>query len=131
MTVLLCDDNKMNCDIAEHLLNKAGASVMIADNGEKAVELFRQSPIGGIDVILMDVMMPVMDGLEAAKTIRMLARPDATLVPIIAMTAKAFDEDVRRSLNAGMNEHLSKPIYGKVLVSTLMKYKRVEEKINI
>lgn len=131
MTVLLCDDNKMNCDIAEHLLIKAGASVMIADNGEKAVELFRSIPAGDIDVILMDVMMPVMDGLEAAKTIRMLPRPDATLVPIIAMTAKAFDEDVKKSLNAGMNEHLSKPIYGKVLISTLMKYKRVEDKINI
>ncbi len=124
MTVLLCDDNKMNCDIAEHLLKKAGAAVMIADDGKKAVELFKKSRIGSIDVILMDVMMPVMDGLEAAKTIRMLARPDATLVPIIAMTAKAFDDDVQRSLNAGMNEHLSKPIYGKVLISTLMKYKR-------
>lgn len=124
MNVLLCDDNKMNCDIAEHLLSKAGAAVTIAENGEQAVELFRRSRTGSIDVILMDVMMPVMDGLEAATAIRTLARPDAALVPIIAMTAKAFDEDIQKSLAAGMNEHLSKPIRGKVLIATLMKYKK-------
>ena len=129
MTVLLCDDNKMNCDIAEHLLVKAGATVMMADDGEMAVDLFKSSRPGNIDVILMDVMMPVMDGLEAAKTIRMLARPDATLVPIIAMTSKAFDEDIQKSLAAGMTEHLSKPIRGKVLTATLMKYKKKENSL--
>ena len=93
------------------------------------MDAFRRSPAGTYDAILMDVMMPVMDGLEAAKTIRMLARPDATLVPIIAMTAKAFDEDIQKSLAAGMTEHLSKPIRGKVLTATLMKYKKKENSL--
>ena len=94
-----------------------------ACNGEEAVKAFENSDIGSINVILMDVMMPVMNGLEATKKIRLLCRPDAGSVPIISMTANAFEEDVEKSLAAGMNEHLSKPINGKLLVSTLMKYK--------
>lgn len=124
MTVLLCDDNMLNCNIAERLLKKADANVLVAFSGEKAIEIFESSDIGSIDAILMDVMMPETDGLEATKRIRSLDRPDAASIPIIAMTANAFEEDVQKSLEAGMNEHLSKPINGKLLVSTLMKYKR-------
>ena len=124
MTILLCDDNMLNRNIAERLLAKAGADVLIACNGEEAVQTFEHSVIGSIDVILMDVMMPVMDGLEATKKIRLLDRTDAESIPIIAMTANAFEEDIQKSLAAGMNEHLSKPINGKLLVSTLIKYKK-------
>lgn len=124
MTILLCDDNMLNRNIAERLLKKAEADVLIACNGEEAVQTFEHSDIGSIDVILMDVMMPVMDGLEATKKIRLLDRPDAKNIPIISMTANAFEEDIQKSLAAGMNEHLSKPINGKLLVSTLMKYKK-------
>ena len=126
MTVLLCEDNLLNCDIAEHVLKKAGADVIIAYNGEEAVQIFESSGVGSIDVILMDVMMPVMDGLEATKRIRSLCRADAGSIPIIAMTANAFEEDVEKALSAGMNEHLSKPINGKFLVSALLKYKKNE-----
>ena len=124
MTILLCDDNMLNRNIAEHLLKKAEADVLIACNGEEAVQTFEHSDIGSIDVILMDVMMPVMDGLDATKKIRSLCRPDAESIAIISMTANAFEEDIQKSLAAGMNEHLSKPINGKLLVSTLMKYKK-------
>ena len=124
MTVLLCEDNRLNCEIAEHILKKAEADVIIACNGKEAVQAFESSGVGGIDVILMDVMMPVMDGLEATKRIRSLGRPDAGSIPILAMTANAFKEDVQKTLAAGMNEHLSKPINGKLLVSTLLKYKK-------
>ena len=124
MTVLLCEDNLLNCDIAAHILKKAGAEVIVAYNGEEAVRLFESSGVGSMDAILMDVMMPVMDGLEATKTIRSLSRPDAESIPIIAMTANAFEEDIKKSSAAGMNEHLSKPINGKRLVSTLLKYKK-------
>ena len=124
MTILLCEDNLLNCNIAEHILKKAEAAVLIAENGEEAVQIFESSRIGSIDAILMDVMMPVMDGLEATKRIRSLDRPDAGSIPIIAMTANAFEEDVQKTLAAGMNEHLSKPINRKLLVSTLLKYNR-------
>ena len=124
MTVLLCEDNLLNCDIAAHILKKAGAEVIVAYNGEEAVRLFESSGVGSMDAILMDVMMPVMDGLEATKTIRSLSRPDAESIPIIAMTANAFEEDIKKSSAAGMNEHLSQPINGKRLVSTLLKYKK-------
>lgn len=124
MTVLLCDDNKLNLNIAERLLKKAGANVILAFGGEEAIEYFENSDVGSIDVILMDVMMPDTDGLEATKRIRSLCRPDAASVPIISMTANAFEEDVQKSLSAGMNGHFSKPINGKLLVSTVMKYKK-------
>ena len=93
-------------------------------NGEEAVRIFADSRPGEIDAILMDVMMPVMDGLEATRAIRSLNRPDGKSVSIIAMTANAFEEDVKKTLAAGMNEHLSKPINGKLLVSNLLKYKK-------
>ncbi len=122
MTILLCDDNKMNRNIAEHLLKKSEADILIASNGKEALDLFASSEVGSIDLILMDVMMPVMDGLEATRKIRSLARPDAATVPIVAMTANAFDEDVRKTAAAGMNEHLSKPIGGKRMIGALLKY---------
>ena len=90
-----------------------------AENGQLAVDLFSQSPQNAYDAILMDVRMPVMDGLKATETIRALNRPDAQTVPIIAMTANAFDEDVQRSLQAGMNAHLSKPVEPERLYETL------------
>lgn len=123
MRILLAEDNMLNRDIAEHILTKAGASVVVACDGEEAVEAFEASDVGSIHVVLMDVMMPVMDGLEATGAIRSLNRPDAKSVPIVAMTANAFDEDVKRTLAAGMNEHLSKPICEKILVSSLIKYR--------
>ena len=123
MTVLLCDDNILNRDIAEHILKKADANVIIACDGEEAVQAFENCAIGSVDVILMDIMMPVMDGLMAAEKIRSLCRADAKSVPIIAMTANAFEEDIQKTLAAGMNEHLSKPINKKLLISTLLKYK--------
>lgn len=126
MTVLLAEDNKLNRDIAAHVLQKAGARVLIACDGEEAVQTFLQSDIGSIDVILMDVMMPVMDGLEATKRIRSLSRPDGKSVSIIAMTANAFEEDIKKTLGAGMNEHLSKPVRKNRLLSCLLKYKRAD-----
>lgn len=127
MTILLCEDNILNQDIAGHILKKAGADVVIACNGEEAVRAFKESDVSNIDAILMDVMMPVMDGLEATKAIRSLCRADAESVPIIAMTANAFEDDIKKTLSAGMNEHLSKPINRRLLVSTLLKYKKHEK----
>ena len=124
MRVLLCEDNLLNRDIAEHVLKRAGAEVISVCNGEEALNVFESSDIGSIDAILMDVMMPVMDGLEATRRIRALSRPDAGSIPIIAMTANAFEEDIQKTSAAGMNEHLSKPINGKLFVSTLLKYKK-------
>ena len=90
-----------------------------AENGQIAADMFNSHPEGYYDAILMDVMMPVLDGLHATETIRALGRPDAKTIPIIAMTANAFDEDVQRSLQAGMNAHLSKPIEPEKLFETL------------
>ena len=108
--ILLAEDNELNMEIAEFLLQNEGADVTKAWNGQEAVELFRKSGPGGFDVILMDIMMPVMNGLDAAKAIRGLSRPDATTVPIIALSANAFAEDIQKSKNAGINEHLAKPL---------------------
>ena len=120
--LLLAEDNELNREIANTLLEAKGAVITNAVNGAEAVEFFQSSPPGTFDVILMDVMMPVMDGLTAAKTIRALDRADAKNIPIFAMTANAFSEDVAKSLAAGMNEHLSKPLNMDVLLSTVRKY---------
>lgn len=124
MRILLVEDNALNLEIAEHFLRGAGAEVVPAANGEEAVKLFENSAISGFDVVLMDLMMPVMDGLTAARTIRSLNRPDAAEIPIIAMTANVFTEDIERTKAAGMNEHLSKPIKSTLLISTVSKYKK-------
>ena len=119
--ILLVDDNEINIEVAKLLLEKRGYQIMTAVNGKQAVELFVQSAPGSIDVILLDIRMPVMDGLEAARTIRSLSRVDSKIVPIIAMSANAFDEDVQKSRDAGMNAHLSKPIEPDLLYETLEK----------
>ncbi|MEG2144682.1 MAG: response regulator, partial [Oscillospiraceae bacterium] len=108
--VLLCEDHPLNMQIAVKLLSKKDMTVECAKNGAIAVEAFANSPIGYYDIILMDIRMPIMDGIEATKKIRSLKRSDSRRVPIIAMTANAFDEDVKKSLLAGLNYHLAKPI---------------------
>ena len=119
--VLLAEDNELNMEIAEFFLEDMGAETMQAWNGKEAVEAFRNSAPGEIGVILMDIMMPVMDGLEAVQRIRALDRPDAKTVPIIAMTANAFSEDVERSRKAGMTEHLSKPLNAETLKKAILR----------
>lgn len=120
--ILLVEDNELNMEIAEFMLENEGALVTKAWNGKEAVEIFEQSVPGTYPVILMDLMMPVMDGLEAARTIRKMQREDAASVAIIAMTANSFSDDVERCREAGMNEHLSKPLdFGK-LADTIKKY---------
>ena len=117
--VLLTEDNELNMEIAEFVLQNEGAVVTKAWNGQKAVDIFRKSRPGEFDVILMDIMMPVMNGYEAAKMIRSLDREDAKVIPIIAMTANAFTEDKMRAKEAGMDEHIAKPVDGKLLVKAI------------
>ena len=119
--ILLAEDNDLNMEIAEFMLLNEGAEVTKAWNGQEAVELFRKSKPGEFDVILMDIMMPVMNGYEATKMIRSLDREDAKEVPIIAMTANAFTEDRLRAKEAGMNEHIAKPVDGKLLIKVIHK----------
>ena len=110
VSLLLVEDNALNAEIAKTLLEDKGARVTLAKDGQQGVELFEKSQPGDYDAILMDIMMPVMDGLTAAKTIRALPRPDAGSIPIIAMTANAFQEDAQKCYDAGMNAHLGKPL---------------------
>ena len=108
--VLIAEDQEMNAEILTELLEMEEVSSEWAENGQRAVELFAQSEVGHFDAILMDMRMPVMDGLTATREIRKLDRPDAAAIPIIALTANAFEEDVRQCLEAGMNVHLAKPV---------------------
>ena len=117
--ILLVEDNELNMEIAEFMIRNEGAVVTKAWNGQEAVELFRKSRPGEIDVILMDIMMPVMNGYEAAKIIRSMGREDAKVIPIIAMTANAFTEDRLRAKEAGMNEHIAKPVDANKLVKAI------------
>ena len=119
--ILLAEDNDLNMEIAEFMLQNVGAEVTKAWNGQEAVELFRKSKPGEFDVILMDIMMPVMNGYEATKKIRSLDREDAKVIPIIAMTANAFTEDRLRAKEAGMDEHIAKPVDGKLLIKVIHK----------
>ena len=121
INVLLVEDNEINMEIAEFILKNEGANVTKAWNGKEAVKIFEDSPAYSFDVILMDVMMPVMDGITAAKKIRKLNREDARMVIIIAMTANAFSDDVERTLSAGMDEHLSKPVDANSISQTILK----------
>ena len=127
--ILLAEDNELNMEIAEFVLQNEGADVTKAWNGQEAVELFRNSASGELDVILMDIMMPVMNGYEATQMIRSLDREDAKTIPIIAMTANAFTEDRIRAKEAGMNEHVAKPVDGEVLVKVI--HKLVEDTADI
>ena len=119
--VLLTEDNELNMEIAEFVLQNEGAVVTKAWNGQKAVDIFRKSRPGEFDAILMDIMMPVMNGYEAAKMIRSLDREDAKVIPIIAMTANAFTEDKMRAKEAGMDEHIAKPVDVELLVKVIHK----------
>ena len=119
MHILLAEDNELNMEIAEFMLQNEGADVTKAWNGQEAVELFRKSESGEFDVILMDIMMPVMNGYEATKMIRSMDREDAKAIPIIAMTANAFTEDRMRAKEAGMNEHIAKPVDVELLVKVI------------
>ena len=120
--ILLVEDNELNAEIAEFILTENGAKVETVKNGLEAVQHFEASEPGTYDVILMDVMMPVMDGLTATKTIRSLERQDAKTIPIIAMTANAFREDAEKCMEAGMNAHLSKPIVIEEVIKTILRY---------
>ncbi len=119
--ILLAEDNELNMEIAEFMLQNEGVVVTKAWDGQEAVELFRNSEPGEFDVILMDIMMPVMNGYEATKMIRSLDREDAKKIPIIAMTANAFTEDRIRAKEAGMDEHVAKPVDVKLLVKVIHK----------
>lgn len=119
--VLLVEDNAINMEIAHAILEEEHLNITEAKNGKEALEIFQNSKLNEYDVIIMDVMMPVMDGLEATKAIRMLEREDAKRVPIIAMTANAFEEDRKACLDAGMDEHIGKPIDIPLLKRTITK----------
>jgi len=117
--ILLAEDVAVNAEIILMVLQMRGMTVDHAENGKIAAELFASHPEGYYDAVLMDMRMPVMDGLEATRTIRAMDRADAKLIPIIALTANAFDEDVQRSMQAGLNAHLSKPVQPDTLFETL------------
>ena len=119
--VLLTEDNELNMEIAEFVLQNEGAVVTKAWNGQKAVDIFRKNRPGEFDAILMDIMMPVMNGYEAAKMIRSLDREDAKTIPIIAMTANAFTEDRIKAKEAGMDEHVAKPVDVELLIKVIRK----------
>lgn len=120
MHILLVEDNALNMEIAQYTLRDCGAQVTPAANGKEALDLFTQRPAGTFSVILMDIMMPVMGGLEATRAIRASGRADAAAIPIVAMTANAYAEDRRAALEAGMNEHLAKPIERAELLRVLL-----------
>ena len=119
LRILLAEDNELNMEIAEFMFQKEGAEVTKAWNGLEVVEIFEKSSPGEFDVILMDIMMPVMNGYKATKRIRSMNREDAKTIPIIAMTANAFTEDRLKAKEAGMDEHISKPVDGDLLVKVI------------
>mgnify|MGYP000004238041 FL=1 len=124
VNILLVEDNPLNQDIAKFMLENMGAHIQMANNGQEAVEQFSASQPGDIDIILMDIMMPVMNGYEAAKAIRSMDRQDATAIPIVAMTANAFTDDKQQAFEAGMNEHLAKPLDKDLLLKTLYSFSK-------
>ena len=119
--ILVVEDNELNMEIICTILENYGIKTEQAVNGKEAVRRMEESVTGYYDMIFMDIMMPEMDGLEATRTIRNLDREDCKKIPIYAMSANAFDEDVKRSLASGMNGHLSKPVNLQVLEKTLQK----------
>lgn len=122
MHLLLAEDNELNAEIAEMLFEDEGATITIARNGQEAIDLFSQNPEGTYDAILMDIMMPLVDGYSATKAIRAMDREDAKEIPIIAMTANAFAEDATKCFEAGMNAHLSKPLQMESVIATIARY---------
>ena len=127
MHILLAEDNELNMEIAEFVLQSEGAAVTKAVNGQEAVEIFQKSRPGELDAILMDIMMPVMNGYEAARAIRSLDREDSKTIPIVAMTANAFAEDKREAMAAGMNAHMAKPIQVDTLLRILSEVIRLQK----
>lgn len=122
LNILLAEDNELNMEIASFVLDEQGAAVTEAKDGKQALDLFAASVPGTYDIILMDIMMPVMDGLEAARAIRSLERSDAKEIPIIAVSANAFADDIEESVRSGMNDHLSKPLDFEKLFKMIYKY---------
>lgn len=120
--ILLAEDNELNREIAETILSEEGVIVTTAKNGKEALEQFTNAPIHSFDLILMDVMMPVMDGIEATKQIRNSNRTDAKNIPIFAITANAQSEDIQKYIHAGMNEHFRKPLNFESLIQTIVQY---------
>jgi len=121
---LVAEDNELNAEILTELLELEGVVCDVAANGEIALQKLRESERGYYDLILMDIQMPVMDGYQASRHIRMCEHPDAKAIPIAAMTANAFDEDVQRALESGMNAHVAKPVDMEVLKATVVKLLR-------
>ena len=122
MNILAAEDNQLNMEILQFLLEEAGAKVTAVSDGKQAVEYFADAASGTYDVILMDIMMPVMDGLEASKKIRELPEGKGKDIPIIAMTANAFVEDKEKTKEAGMNAHLTKPVNREEIIRVLAAY---------
>ena len=130
MRFLCAEDNELNAEILTELLKIEGAECTICENGKRVLETFEQSVPGDYDMILMDVQMPVMDGLEATRRIRSGENPLGRIIPILAMTAKAFLEDMQKSREAGMDEHLSKPVDIAALEQTVKRFRVIPPKIN-
>lgn len=124
MRVLLVEDNEINCETVEFMLKEAGAKVVTANDGKAAVDAFTAAAPGTFDCVLMDLMMPIMSGYEATRVIRGLNRPDAEEVPIIALSANAFEEDVAMTKAAGMNEHLAKPVDIRKMIMLMSRLRR-------
>ena len=120
----MAEDNDLNAELATMMLEDSGTTVTRASDGKEVVDLFKNHPRGTYDLILMDIMMPNMDGHQAAKAIRALGieRSDAVTIPIIALSANAFIDDIQESLDSGMNDHISKPINMEELIDTITKY---------
>ena len=122
MKVLVVEDNELNLDIVREVFTEKGLTVTGAENGRVAVDLFRDNPPGTFDAILMDMHMPVLDGVSATREIRAMDRADAGTIPILALTANQFEEDIRRTKNAGMNDHLTKPFDMEKVFGALAEY---------
>ena len=122
INILLVEDNELNLEIAKFLLSQTKANILEARNGKEAIDIFENSKDGEIDVILMDIFMPVVDGIEATKAIRNMKKENSKSIPIIAMSANTFSEDVERALSAGMNDMLQKPINTNQLFATIQKF---------
>ena len=120
--ILLCEDHPLNADIAVRLLERQGMQVTVAKNGKIGVEIFQKSTPDFFQLVLMDVRMPIMDGLEATKAMRASARDDARRIPIVGMSANAYDEDFQRAREAGMNDYIAKPVMPMILYNTLAKW---------
>ena len=125
MNILAVEDNQLNMEILQFLLEEAGAKVTAVSDGKQAVEYFADAASGTYDVILMDIMMPVMDGLEATRRIRTCTHPRGATVPIIAISANAFADDIQKAKNAGMNEHLAKPFEMEKVLRAISRYHKV------